>query len=235
MQRHRPWRVLLFPAAAMLLVPLGGCEHSTTKVELQKQVDDLRVTNDQLQREAEEHRASIEQLRTQVANLQSFKDPRGARLFEASGLEILSLSRGANYDDAPGDDGVTVHFRPLDNEGNVVTVGGQVVVQLVDSSVMGEPKVVGLLRISEPDELRAAWHSKFLTNHYTLKCRFSAKLPPSVRQIDVKVEFTDYLTGRSLHAERVVDITPAGSEAEGTDIAQDAKVADGPSQPAAAK
>ncbi|MCC7293220.1 MAG: hypothetical protein IT449_14270 [Phycisphaerales bacterium] len=229
MRRHRPLGGLLSAAAVALLLPLGGCEHSTTKVELQKQVDELRVTNDQLQREAEEHRASIDQLRTQVANLQSFKDPRGARLFEASGLEILTLSRGADYDDAPGDDGVTVHFRPLDDEGNVVTVGGQVVVQLVDSSVMGEPKVVGLLRISEPDELRAAWHSKFLTNHYTLKCPFSAMPPPSVRQIDVKVEFTDYLTGRGLHAERVVDIAPPASEAAGSDAAQAATVADGQS------
>ncbi|MCG3130341.1 MAG: hypothetical protein FLDDKLPJ_01097 [Phycisphaerae bacterium] len=191
------------------IVAAPGCERSTTKVELQKQVDALQVENKALKREAEKHRADIERLESQVANLQTFSDPAGAKMFAPVRLEILSLSRGADYDGAPGDDGVTVHFRPLDAEGNVVTVGGRISVQVVDNSVMGEPRVVALVELSDPKEVKEAWHSKFLTNQYTVKCRFPQDQPrPVARRLDVKVAFVDYLTGNPLQASRTVDFTP---------------------------
>lgn len=191
------------------IVAAPGCERSTTKVELQKQVDALQIENKALKREAEKHRADIERLEAQVANLQTFSDPAGATMFSPVNLEILSLSRGADYDGAPGDDGVTVHFRPLDAEGNVVTVGGRISVQVVDNSVMGEPRVVALVELSDPKEVKEAWHSKFLTNQYTVKCRVPQDQPrPVARRLDVKVAFVDYLTGNPLQASRTVDFTP---------------------------
>lgn len=151
---------------------------------------------------------TIARLGKQIEDLKGFGPAQPADLFAPTKIEIASLSGGDDYDGKPGDDGVTVHLRLQDADGDVVKVPGRIRIQLSDNSVLGSPRVLGLYVFDSPDELRKQWHARFGTNHYTLKCPFppEVRLPDS-RKIIVNAEFVDYLTGRTLTAVEELEVS----------------------------
>lgn len=198
-------------AIVALCAVLPACQPDTRHVRMQRRIDILQTENSRLRRGLDGRDAAIDRLRSQIQNLQDFDDPRGATLFAPVDIRISGLSGGKDYDGVPGDDGVSVYVQPVDADGNVVAVGGRLTVQLVDNTNMDTPRVVGLRRLEDPHELRQAWHGRFLTNHYTVKCPWLDDVkPPVTRRIDVNVAFVDFLTGATLRAHKEVEIEPPG-------------------------
>jgi hypothetical protein len=148
-----------------------------------------------------------------VRDLQGLGPDRAAAAFAPASAEIVSLSGGADYDDQPGDDGVTVYLRLHDSDGDAVKAPGRIVVQLLDNSNLASPRVVGLYRFERVEALRKAWYDRFGTRHYALRCPFSENVEVP-RRISVKVEFLDYLTGRKLTATQDVEVNLAGRPGE---------------------
>jgi len=146
-------------------------------------------------------------MQRQIDTLKSLGPDRPFDLFAPVRIEIVRRSGGQDYDGRPGDDGVTLYVRPLDADGDVVKVPGRISVQLLDVSNLERPKVVGVYHFTSPEQLRRTWYGRLGTQHYTLKCPFSDGVvpPPS---LDARVEFTDFLTGKTLTALAEVSITP---------------------------
>ncbi|RJP30494.1 MAG: hypothetical protein C4547_16725 [Phycisphaerales bacterium] len=202
----------------MAAAGIGACTDPRVP-DLQRRINALESENARLLRAADDDRRRIDELTAAVVNLQSFDDPSGATLFDPVELRIADLSRGKDYDGQPGDDGVTVYVSPIDANGNSVTVGGRITVQLVDNADMERPRVVGLVRLEDPAEIGRAWHGKFLTQHYVVKVPWSPDAaPPASRSVEVHVEFVSFLTGRAIRTHKTIPV----------DIADNARQAGGP-------
>lgn len=203
-----------------LLAPVGltSCDRGSGQVELHKQVEALTIENQRLMQSNESLQQTINRLREQVLNLQAFKDDSGALIFAPSKIVILGISRGSDFDGIPGDDGVTVHIRPLGADGQPVTVGGRITVQLLDNSDLSAPQIVGQMTLTDPEVIRSSWHGRFFLNEYVIKCPFSPdRSLVGLSHVLVTVEFADFLTGRGLRDSRVVPISPGQAIPEASD------------------
>jgi len=168
--------------------------------------ESLRRDKERLERTVAERNATIASLQEQVRRLEAFGPNRPADLFAPDKMEIASRSRGADYDDRPGDDGVTVYLRLRDTDGDIIKVPGAIAIQLLDNTSLDTPTLIGLYRFDDKASLRKSWYGKFGTGHYTLKCPFPpGRLPP--RRVDVKAEFVDFLTGKTLTAVKEVNVS----------------------------
>ena len=199
-------RCVYIVVSVLVSVSLFGCMNPGERARLVKDADALRQQKNKLERDLADRDATIAELHQRVRHLRAFGPNRPADLFAPVEIEIVSRSGGADYDDVPGDDGVTVYVRPKDQSGDAVKVPGKITVQLLDNTILGEPRLLGVYIFDDADRLRQAWYGKMGTNHYTLKCPFSFGVRPS-RNVDVKVEFVDYLTGRTLTAMTNVSVS----------------------------
>jgi hypothetical protein len=200
--RHRASRV---GQLATLLLGAAGCVSGAERAKVLKDNESLRIEKARLERTVAQRDETIASLHKQIDNLKGFTPDRPLDLFAPVKLEIAGLSGGADYDGKPGDDGITVYLRPRDADGDAVKVPGRMKVQLVDNSVIGSPRVLGVYIFDDPNETRKAWHAKFGTQHFSLKCPFppGVELPKS-RRVMVSAEFIDLLTGATLTASQEV-------------------------------
>lgn len=203
------FRLLLL---GMMLV--AGCLSPGDRARLVQSIESLREENGRLQRTVTQREATVASMHEQILHLQGFGPDRPVALFAPVRLEIVSRSGGDDYDDRPGDDGVTVYVRVRDIDGDVVKAAGSFSVQLLDDSDLSAPKLIGVYRFDDTETLRRAWYGMFGTGHFTLKCPFPDHFS-APRHVSVKVEFVDYLTGRTLTGVQEVDVSPAVVNAPG--------------------
>ncbi len=178
-----------------------------------QRADKLAVENERLEQELLDRDARLTQCTEQVAALQNLGPVQLDRLFVVDRIELVSRTGGAEYDDAPGDDGVTVYLRPLDAEGHVLKAAGEITIELVDTNTPGSPRSLGLYVHNDSQQLRRLWHGGFLTDHYTIKCPWDPAIgPPAHREVTIKATFYDFLTAKRLTATTVVQVAlPGGS------------------------
>lgn len=207
------------PAKLRLWLCLGataflvGCQQPPNELikTLQQKADRLQTENQRLERQLLERDGRIADLRDQMATLQALGPDRLANLFVVDRIELVSLTGGADYDGLPGDDGVTVYLRPLDVDGNTLKAAGEIIVELLDTSVPGSPRSLGQYIHNDPQQLRKLWFSGMWTNHYTIKCAWSPDTGrPTSREVLVKVNFTDFLTGKRFTAAKLVQVALPG-------------------------
>ncbi len=176
------------------------------RARLVKDNDALRRRASTLSRELEQRDGTIAELHRRIRSLQAFGPESPADLFAPIRIEIVSRSGGANYDNQPGDDGVTVYLRPLDAFGDVVKAPGKITIQLLDNTDLAAPHLLGLYVFDDVERVARSWYGKVGTNHYTLKCPFSVGVRPP-RSVSVNAEFVDYLTGATLTATKSVAVS----------------------------
>lgn len=199
-----------YSIGAVVLLLLAGCATPSSNVKTAQVAEDLRRENGRLARVVTQRDDSITELEAQIKTLQGFAPDRPIGSFHPVAIEIASLSGGADYNATPGDDGVTVHLRLRDADGDVVKVAGRISIQLLDTTTPGSPSAVGVCVFDDPAALGRMWHGRFGTNHFTLRCPFSQGETPTCRKLTVNVEFVDYLTGKSLTVVAEVAVSPGG-------------------------
>ncbi|MCK4659434.1 MAG: hypothetical protein KAV82_07920 [Phycisphaerae bacterium] len=176
-------------------------------IELEQQVGQLTYENEEMGRRIAERDGKIEALRMRLAEVQDLPTDLLSKLFTTRRLTIGKLTGGADYDDRPGDDGITVYLAPLDRDGDPVKAAGEIEVFLYDLTVPGQPRELGHYVINEPARLREAWYSGWMTNHYTIKCEWPPGVePPASREVQVRATFLDWLTGEKFVATKLVKV-----------------------------
>jgi len=206
MKPHDHRRPLARPTRALgLLVGwlLAGCQ-STTVVELQREITRLQETIKQKDHQLLAQKAAIDELHSQLQVARSISEDDLKKVFYPQTLIIDKLSGGADYDGQPGDDGVTVYLKPVDPEGDVIKVAGDIHIQLYDLAAAPDQNLVGEYFIPV-DQVGKLWHGKLLTNHYTIKCPWP-KGPPQHTEITIRAIFVDYLTKRVVSAQSTCQI-----------------------------
>jgi hypothetical protein len=101
---------------------------------------DVRQETSQLEQQLLTRDRRIADFEQQVETLQGLGPDRVKALFVVDRIELASLTGGADYDDIPGDDGVTVYLRPLDADGHILKAAGEIIIELLDVSVPGQPR-----------------------------------------------------------------------------------------------
>lgn len=206
----------LLPIAGTVAMAIGACSlggpppHVLRMRQLENHVTVL-------EQRVELRNQAIARLERQIDSLQSLDPDRPADLFAPTSIALASLTGGSDFDGRPGDDGVTVYVRPRDQFGDTVKVPGRITVQLLDNSDLTAPRVLGVCKLADSEELRTAWYGKFGTGHYTIKCPFDddASVPTS-GQVTVAVEFLDYRSGAILTTTGQIEvaIAPAAERAD---------------------
>lgn len=154
--------------------------------------------------EAENLRQTVAEQRKQLDVARGFTDADRKKIFAPVQINILTISGGENYDDKPGDDGVTVHFQPLDEVGDALKVAGDVRIELYDLANPEGRKLIGEYYVPA-DKIGENWYGKLMTYHYTIRCPWQQG-PPQHSEITIRLTFVDYLSQRVINAQKVVTV-----------------------------
>ena len=186
----------------------AGCQQQTLRQsdQTRKDLQKLRDENRALQQ-------TLTDQQQQIRLLQALGEKRLETLFTVQRIELGRYTGGANFDDIAGDDGIKVFLKPIDQHGSVIKAPGSVQIQLFD---LAKPdNLIGLYEWSA-ETIAEHWSSGFMAYHYSFECPWKAD-PPSHNEITVRVQFTDYLTGKTFTAQklcRIKQVTAGNSESD---------------------
>lgn len=187
--------------AATFLTILVGCEQ-TRVLELRQENDKLKETIARKDHDLVAQQQTIHGLHEQLRVARAFKPEDMQKIFYPERLVIDSLSGGENYDDRPGDDGVTVYLKPIDRDGDVIKVAGDIRIELFDLSRPSD-NLIGKVEVPV-EQVSRMWYGKLMTYHYTVRVPWQR--PPANPEVTVRATFADYLTQRVLTAQTVVKV-----------------------------
>ena len=152
-------------------------------------------------------KTTIDSLQRQIDSIRSIQPSDLAKIFYPEKLEIDRLSGGYETDKQPGDEGIVVYLRPLDGQGDVLKVAGDIHIQLY--SPAGDRPTDDLILIGEyhipVEQSRELWYGKLMTYHYTIKCPW-LKGPPKYPEVTIRASFVDYLTQRVISAQQTCKV-----------------------------
>ena len=179
----------------------GGCEQpdkANRIAELEKENLRFEAALDEKDAKLSRQADTIHDQAQRIETLVGLGPDRLKKLYYPTRVVIDAMTGGADYDGKPGDDGVTVYLKPVDQEGHVIKAAGYIYVQLLDLAMPEGQKLLGEYAL-DVDHARKQWYGRFLTNHFTMKCPWQpGKGAPKNREITVRVEFIEYLTGTKL-------------------------------------
>jgi hypothetical protein len=209
LRRSSVWWVAL-----LALVSAAGCNQDSAAIRhLSEQVDSLKADVDHCTQELADRDALIAALRKRIKRNPTLEQINLKDLFVVDRIELVSLTGGADYDNQPGDDGITVYVRPLDKDGDVLKAAGEFTIQFYDLTTVGHPREIGIYVFDDRATLEKCWYGGLLTNHYTFKCPFGpAALKSRAREIHLRVTFLDWLTGRMFNTSKTVEISRVDPE-----------------------
>lgn len=201
---------------------LAGCQDTRERDSLAAQVEQLTQEKTQLQRQVEQSEAQNKQFKEQVQVLAAL--PQEAKLENLRSLKSIHIGRYTGFYDKDKDgraEKLIVYVQPLDEEGDKIKAAGDVDVQLWDLSKgqlnpanAGGSALLGQWHVT-PGELKKLWFDTLLAINYRLAFDLPAGIAPDaltgdsglghpLRDLTVKVTFTDYLTGRVLTEQKVI-------------------------------
>jgi hypothetical protein len=189
--------------AAVLAAVLCGCAKDLRQenARLRSQVLDGMARRDELQRQNDEMAQRLQQSLQQIDTLQQLGPERLELIPRAAAIELGRYSAALNTDGQDGDDAVKVLVRPIDPQGHVVKAAGSLRVELYDLQAEASANLLGRCEL-DPKELSRLWFGGFGTDYYGVVCPFQRKCEH--RDITVRVEFADLVTGQVYRQQRVV-------------------------------
>ncbi|RMF75170.1 MAG: hypothetical protein D6744_13790 [Planctomycetota bacterium] len=194
-------------SALALAAIVGGCGGPDPVVDLRRENQTLKNEIRDLKERVAAQQAAIEQLNRELTVARGLTDDDLKKIFYPETLRIGELSGGADYDGEPGDDGVTVYLQPIDRDGDVLKVAGDVRIELYDLAAPEGRKLIGEYYFPA-DKIAEHWYGQLMTYHYTLECPWQGE-PPKHSEITIRATFVDYMTRRVITAQAVCEAHPA--------------------------
>jgi hypothetical protein len=87
--------------------------------------------------------------------------------------------------------------------GDCIKAAGAVKIELWNLNAKPAEALLSSWEI-EPEKLKKRWSGSLLTSYYKLQFDVSSILGSKEKELTLKAEFTDYLTGKILRAQRVI-------------------------------
>jgi len=198
-------RCMLYAALAWLIFA-GGCENLN---ELKNRIVTLTESKEQLRKEVKKAEAENEQLKQQVQTLSGLKAE--VRLENVYDLKRIEITRYTGFyekkDGGEKKKRLIVYFQPIDRDGDIVKATGCVDVELWDLNKPAKGALLGRWRV-EPGELRKCWFATVLIINYRLVFDILPEVSEIKEPLVVKVTFTDYLSGKVLQEQKIIEPAP---------------------------
>ena len=197
-----------------LLLALVGCQTANqlevveSKLRQQESfISDLESELERVRTEAETARFDAESLRSQLAD-------KGRDRLVAEQAAVLAkvekitlnplLTRGVDSDDDQGDERLSVLLMPVDKDGELVKLPGQIDLQLVDLSLPANRQRLGQWSWST-QEVREKWHRGLLAAGFLFDLDWQQ--PPVNSQITLHATLTTP-DGRKFDTQLPLTVTP---------------------------
>lgn len=187
---------------------LAGCEdmQRQQEVKLEDQRDAALAHAGELSRQVVELSAKVESQKKQIDTLQKLGDKRMENVFSVESIEIDRHSGGINTDRHPGQDAVKVFLKPRDKQGHVIKAAGDVKIQLFDLAQPKEKMLVAEYNYPSRD-IGKHWVGGMFASQYSFECPVTGQNRPAHPDINLRVTFTDYLTGKTLTAQKLLKLS----------------------------
>jgi hypothetical protein len=199
----------MFLAAWTAAIFCSGCNAFVSQAQydqLQKQIIPLQDENRKLKEQNNTLVADVVDKRKQIDSLIGLGTRRIELVTHATAVE-LGDSTGAYNADATSKvpNSVKVYLLPKDTEDSVVKAAGTLQIKLFDLNAPNGQNLIGQVDFA-PEQMAKNWYSGFMsmTYHYSFVCPW--KRPPTKGEVHIRVEFTDYLTGKHLTAEKTINV-----------------------------
>jgi hypothetical protein len=150
--------------------------------------------------------AENKQLKEQLEALRGIDRP--ARIEALSTLNAIEITgRSGLYDKNKDKKNETliVYLKPIDDMGDVIKEAGAVEIELWNLSVKNSQEALLKSWAIEPKELKKNWSGSLMTSYYKLQFDVNSVLTGKEKDLTLKAQFTDYLTGKVLKAQKVIN------------------------------
>ncbi len=209
---RRSARTALAPAAAVMLLALGGCASPSAKVNkvdlvLRRQNYGLKATNNKLKRRVKRLKGEISTLHTQLGRrsppLRTLSPKRLKELFTVRRIKILKSTRASAFDLSGPQRGFRVFVRTYGSAGLVLPASGTCTIQAFDLAIKHGSQRLGRW-VFTPMQCKKLWYGMLGLNQFAFNCPW--KKPPAHSAITFRIAFLDALTGRELTAQKVIKV-----------------------------
>ncbi len=185
----------------LVMLFAAGCVPQQQTEELETQLRNCRRENAKLKTNIQDAQMELLARQKQIQTLQGLGEKRLELLFHVTGVKLGKYTAGVDLDEKPGQDGIRVYLTPIDRDGHAIKAAGAVKIQLFD--LAAKKNLVAACDFPV-DKIAERWSAGFMTYHYRFDCRW--KTPPKHSEITIRVEFIDYLTGKTFTAQKVCKI-----------------------------
>lgn len=187
-----------------LLIAVTGCR-TDVQTSLWKQIKSLRDEKTELSLQVERLRQDNAALAEQVKTLAGLdRDSRTAVLPVPESIRIGRHS--GLYDKSKTDaiaDTLIVYLEPIDSAQDVIKAAGDVRVDLWNLAAAQQEAKLKTWKVPA-EELNGLWGRGLLGAYYRLNLPLKDALDGDEKELTVRVQFTDYLTGRVLTDQTVI-------------------------------
>jgi len=204
-------RLAMF-SAVIVSAALTGCDsmnifNRDDKIkQLTAELETARAEAEAAKKSAFEARKQSAQDRKRVDTLVAIGPDRLKKLNYPVSIKLGQYTGGADFDGQPGHDGVKVFLLPIDAQGDTVKAAGSVTIKLHDLAQPEDQTLVGEYKLTV-DQVAKAFAGGFGVYHYSFKCPWKQG-PPKNSDLTVRVEFIDYITGKTLSVQKVCKVDP---------------------------
>ncbi len=202
-RRYYTFTIMLLCSFALMHFAVG-CENAgPPRVVLAKQIDKLRQDKAQLQKQIEQSKDENEKLQERLQVLSGLPAKvKGENLYRLQRVKIGGYTNFYEEDEDGKKEKLIVYLQPIDEDGDIIKATGAVDVQLWDLNKENGQALLDQWHMG-PDQLKELWFATLMT-HYKLTFDVTEKVSEFKEPLTVKVNFTDYLTGKVFKEQKVI-------------------------------
>lgn len=202
---------------ALLAALPAGCAVRGDVELLESELRRQEQVQQQIAEELKSTREDLRVARTDAENLRVQLSQRGQHSLVSEQAEVLykteairfnaMLTSGANRDGQPGDEGISVLLQPVDAQGDLVKLVGDIDLELLDLSREGDSQRVGHWHFTS-EEVREHWHRGFVGAGYLFQLEWQT--PPVSAELTLHGKMTAP-DGRRFDTTAQVKVEPTGA------------------------
>jgi len=183
----------------------AGCQNDQNQIDpLRAQIEKLTEEKAQLQKQLAAAEKKNSELEKRLKVLSALPDRvKGENLYRLQTVRISKYTNLYDKDEDGKKEKLIVYLQPIDEDGDIIKVAGSVEVELWDLSKDQQQALLGRWRI-EPGQLKKLWFATILRSNYRLMFDVPEQLEQFTEPLTVKVTFTDCLSGRVFHQQRLI-------------------------------
>ena len=197
-------QLLVIPVVLSALL-LTGCVPEESNGVVVEDADKLASRLRKLELEKEGLQTVIIDQQKQIRSLQALGEgKRLEKIYHVSKITLGRYTGGVDTDGVAGHDAIKVFLRPIDQDGSTLKAAGDVKIQIFDLALPKE-NLIGEYKWPV-DKISKHWSGGFMTYYFSFVCPWKKTSPPKHKKLTVRVEFLDYLTGKTFMAQEVCEV-----------------------------